>query len=89
MCKAVQSIFRNQTELGQYKIDKSQKADKINSDDLHYYEINNFKGLESDVVIFACHKKEKEEDNNQCERYVALTRARYFLFIVNIVSKTQ
>lgn len=82
-----QSVFRNQSELGQYKIDKSQKADKIISDDLHYYEINNFKGLESDVVIFVCHKKDKEEDNNQCERYVALTRARYFLYIVNIITK--
>ena len=82
-----QSVFRNQTELGQYKIDKSQKADKIISDDLHYYEINTFKGLESDVVIFVCHKKDKEEDNNQCERYVALTRARYFLYIVNIITK--
>ena len=82
-----QSVFRNQTDLGAYMIDKSQKANTINSNDLHYYEINNFKGLESDVVIFICHLKNDQSDDNQCEKYVALTRARYYLYIVNVTTK--
>ena len=43
--------------------------------DIKFYTVSEYKGLESDVIIYV-HKK----NNNKSVNYVAYTRARYFLY---------
>lgn len=44
-----------------------------------------FKGLESDVIIYLVNEYENvpRNDVKKCKEYVALTRARYYLYVLN------
>jgi DNA helicase IV len=45
--------------------------------------IQGFKGLEADVVILLNHLKEETLDNKQL--YVGYTRARFYLYVIEIL----
>ena len=50
-----------------------------------YRTIQGFKGLESDVVVFVNHtyKNEPQTDGIRAMLYAALTRARFYLYVIN------
>ena len=77
------SILKNTNELASFQINSSQEIETINDGNIHFFEVINFKGIESSIVIYLNHRFNEEEDQ-ECMKYVALTRARYFLYIINI-----
>ena len=77
------SILRNTDGLGAILIDKSQNSGKINDGTVSFFEAQHFKGMESDIIIYINHTGNGLAEN-QCAKYVALTRARYFMYIINV-----
>ena len=57
-----------------------------NTDSIAYRTIQGFKGLESDVVIYINHtyKDEPKTESVRATLYTAQTRARFYLYILNI-----
>lgn len=82
-----ENILSSEDSIGAIEIDKSENFDIIDKEVLRCYTISAFKGLEADVVILlnqvsSGDKKTKEE---LCQQYVALTRARYYLYVINAI----
>jgi hypothetical protein len=79
------SILANDTHIGAYQITSTDPAN-IHETEICFKTIAEYKGLESDIVIFLNHECSDylytEIDNNN--EYVALTRARYYLYILEI-----
>lgn len=77
------SVLAEETQLGQYKIIPSGKAD--GTKDILFRTVSEYKGLESDVVIYLTSPQHREIDvrARKKEDYVAYTRARYYLYIVH------
>lgn len=77
------SVLANTVSVGGCPIDGS----IVTSTDSHiaYRTIQGFKGLESDVVIFVNHtyKNEPQTDGVRATLYSALTRARFYLYVIN------
>lgn len=74
----ISKVFKNLNEIGRWNITNKKKGFKEN--EIPFYEIADFKGLESDVIIFINHNTCSPE-----ELYVAYTRARYYLYEINVV----
>ena len=77
-----QSAFANELQVGKYSIQSGAATNK--SDEILFRSIADYKGLESDVVIYVKSPQHKRIDERakKKEDYVAYTRARYYLYIV-------
>lgn len=77
-----ESVLSGETRIGAYPIVFSTK-DRGDGDIL-FMTASEYKGLESDVVIYLKSRRDAEVDGplRNKENYVALTRARYYLYIV-------
>ncbi len=57
----------------------------IEDDVIRYYSVKDFKGMEADIIVYINHiKTQTLEVKELCEQYVALTRPRYYLYVLNI-----
>jgi DNA helicase IV len=77
-----QTILANETHIGAFEIaEKSKTANKI-----LFSTTKEFKGLESDVVIYLNRDVKGLPDTllQKTNRYVAITRARYYLYILKM-----
>lgn len=77
-----ESILRNEDAVGPFAL----SFDIADTSTLRFATVTDFKGMESDVVIFLNHSKEITGSPvvEACEQYVALTRARYYLYVLNV-----
>ena len=79
------SVINNEEYIGSFRIDKSNNLSIIEEDAIRYFSVTDFKGMEADIIVFINHIKAKElEVKELCEQYVALTRSRYYLYVLNI-----
>ena len=73
------TVLVDDAYVDSFKIDSiakwNLKREVIGCNDIKFYTVSEYKGLESDVIIYV-HKK----NNNKSVNYVAYTRARYFLY---------
>lgn len=84
-CSYEDSIICNEEYIGSFRIDKSNNLSIIEDDMIRYCSVKNFKGMEADIIVYINHIKTKElEVKELCEQYVALTRPRYYLYVLNI-----
>ena len=82
------SILKNEDCIGAYKIDKVKNISIIDDDSIRFCTVRDFKGLEADIIVFLNHierdSRTVSEAVKTCEEYVALTRPRYYLYVLNI-----
>ena len=80
--KFEESVLSEETKLGIYSIAFSSLERK--EDEILYMTASEYKGLESDIVIYLKNKLDYEVDGQlrNRENYVAYTRARYYLYVV-------
>lgn len=84
-CSYEDSIICNEEYIGSFRVDKSNNLSIIEDDVIRYCSVKNFKGMEADIIVYINHIKTKElEVKELCEQYVALTRPRYYLYVLNI-----
>lgn len=84
-CDYEESIISNEEFIGSFRIDKVNNSSIIEEGTIRYSSVKDFKGMEADIIVFINHIKAKELDVKElCEQYVALTRARYYLYVLNI-----
>lgn len=87
-CNYEDSIISNEEYVGSFRIDKSNNLSIIEDDVIRYCSVKNFKGMEADIIVYINHIRNKTfEAKELCEQYVALTRARYYLYVLNITIK--
>lgn len=79
------SVLAGETHVGGFDI-SFVDLDKITDTQICFKTIEQFKGLEADVVIYLENEYENvpKNDVKRCKEYVALTRARYYLYILSI-----
>lgn len=81
------SILKNEDCIGAYRIDKQNNISIIDDDSIRFFTIREFKGLEADIIVFLNHTERDSTEPDavkKCEEYVALTRPRYYLYVLNI-----
>ncbi|MBF8435519.1 NERD domain-containing protein/DEAD/DEAH box helicase [Halanaerobiaceae bacterium Z-7014] len=80
------SILSNKTEIGSFKIKEKLPWELNNENEISYITLQSFKGLESDVVIYLNHSEESYNLDYDIKKYeyVAYTRARFYLYVLNI-----
>ena len=84
-CNYEDSIISNEEYVGSFRIDKSNNLSIIEDGVIRYCSVKDFKGMEADIIVYINHIKTKTlEVKELCEQYVALTRARYYLYVLNI-----
>lgn len=78
------SIMSNETQVGAYKL-VNKSIGLIESSEVAFRTVSDFKGLEADVVIHLMHTYQNMpvDFNVKQNKYVALTRARYYMYILN------
>ena len=83
------SVLSTESGIGRLGIDKSEKFDIIDADTIRFFTVPSFKGMEADIIIFLNHVKKYEALSKEeiCTQYVALTRARYYLYVLNILNQ--
>lgn len=83
------SVLANEEYVGAFRIDKLNDNDII-EDAIRFRTVEEFKGLEADVVIYLMHTLTRQPRTKKvrCNQYVALTRARYYLYILNTKIKS-
>lgn len=83
------SVLSTESGIGRLGIDKSEKFDIIDADTIRFFTVPSFKGMEADIIIFLNHVKKHEALSKEeiCAQYVALTRARYYLYVLNILNQ--
>lgn len=78
------SILSNETQIGAYKI-THKNLNEVSNEEICVKTAEEFKGLEANIVIYLT-KNDETFPNDTIKRskeYVALTRARYYLYILN------
>ena len=84
-CNYEDSIICNEEYIGPFRIDKSNNLSIIEEDTIRYCSVKDFKGMEADIIVYINHITSKAlEIKELCEQYVALTRPRYYLYVLNI-----
>ena len=84
-CDYEESIIGNEEYIGSFRIDKTNNLSIIEEDAIRYCSVKDFKGMEADIIVFINHISNRElEVKELCEQYVALTRPRYYLYVLNI-----
>ena len=81
-----ESILNSEEYVGPFRIDKSENMSIILDESVRYSTVKNFKGMEADIIIYINHIKKIESSGIEqlCQEYVALTRPRYYLYVLNI-----
>lgn len=76
------SVLAGETKLGIYSLVFSTLD--WQEDEILFMTASDYKGLESDIVIYLKNKKDSDVDGQlrNRENYVAYTRARYYLYVV-------
>lgn len=79
-----ESMLYTETRIGAYDISFKPLRD-IGDSEICFKTTDEFKGLEADIVIYLKNGYEQPAVGNveKCREYVALTRARYYLYILN------
>lgn len=79
------SALSGEDKIGTFDINTGSAAKKEN--EICFRTVSEYKGLESDVVIYITSPKHKEIDDRarNKEDYVAYTRARYYLYLIEQV----
>ena len=84
-CDYEDSIICNEEYIGSFRIDKYNNLSIMEDDIIRYCSVKDFKGMEADIIVYINHIKNRTlEDKELCEQYVALTRPRYYLYVLNI-----
>lgn len=84
-CDYEDSIIGNEEYVGSFRIDKTNNLSIIEEDAIRYCSVKDFKGMEADIIVFINHISNRDlEVKELCEQYVALTRPRYYLYVLNI-----
>ena len=80
------SILNTEQRIGAFDISFADLTN-ISDSQISVKTIEEFKGLEADVVIYlrSDYKNVPMSERRICKEYVALTRARYYLYILNTV----
>lgn len=85
-----ESILKGEEYIGSLAIDKGGNKSIITNETIRFSSVKAFKGMEADIVIYINHKKKETDIEMQveeaCEQYVALTRPRYYLYVLNITA---
>lgn len=78
------SILANETKVGAFDI-TFDSFNETKANQICFKTVEEFKGLESDIVIYLMHDYENMPASKVRNRkeYVAITRARYYLYILN------
>lgn len=78
------SALAGETRVGAYNL-TFKHFKNIGSGEICFKTVEEFKGLESDVVIYLTHEFTDlpNSDIEKIKEYVAITRARYYLFVLN------
>lgn len=78
------SILAGEQRIGAYNISFKALRD-VTEDEICFKTSESFKGLEADIVIYLKFNYEAPPSliTERCKEYVALTRARYYLYILN------
>ena len=76
------SVLCDCDQIGGYRISVIGKTEE---NSIKFREVEDFKGLESDIVIFINHTYKNEMMTNSVRsvQYTALTRARFYLYVVD------
>lgn len=79
-----QSILADEDKIGAYSLSFG-SFDSVNSDEICFKTAEEFKGLEANIVIYLKHNFENipETEIHHKREYVAITRARYYLYILS------
>lgn len=82
-----QSILNGIDEVGAYKL-VYKSFDDVKENEINFRTAEQFKGLEADIVICLRHTyvNMPEDEYQKRSQYVAYTRARYYLYIINTIS---
>lgn len=82
------SILAGEERIGAYNLAFKQHKD-IGADEICFKTAEEFKGLESNVVIYLTHEFTNLPSSTTDNRkdYVAITRARYYLYVLNTKCK--
>jgi len=80
------SILKDEQYVGQFVIDRDEKMHIIADDAIRFNTVKGFKGMEADIVIYLNHveKVASLSAEQLYESYVALTRPRYYLYVLNV-----
>lgn len=80
------SILKDEVLVGQFRIDKAENNSIIKNDIIRFSTVTNFKGMEADIIIYLNHTQKMANSTTEqlCESYVALTRPRYYLYVLNV-----
>lgn len=76
-----ESILKDSYSFGRYTF--VEKNEDLKENEILFKLDKDFKGLESDIVIYLKHKK--DDINNLTRRYISYTRARFYLYVISIV----
>lgn len=81
------SILSGEEYIGALRIDNYGNSSIIREDSIRFSTVKDFKGMEADIIIFINHKENSKPLGVEqlCEEYVALTRPRYYLYVLNII----
>lgn len=84
----VNSILAGEQRIGAYNLVFKHYND-VTDDEICFKTAEEFKGLESNVVIYLIHEFTNlpSSDIDNRKEYVAITRARYYLYVLNIKCK--
>ena len=82
------SILAGEQRIGAYNLVFKHYKD-VNEDEICFKTAEEFKGLESNVVIYLTHEFTNLPSSiiDNRKEYVAITRARYYLYVLNIKCK--
>lgn len=78
------SILINENSISNYIFfDYETESRKIlEYNEIAFYKDTNYKGLESDIIIYINHDK---NNKNLKQKYIAYTRARFYLYVINLI----
>ena len=84
------SILATENRIGSYDISFSDLSD-IADTEICFKTTEQFKGLEADIIIYlkAGYQNAPSGNTQRCKEYVALTRSRYYLYILNIKKESR
>lgn len=79
-----ESLLNTETRIGAFDI-SFKPLREISDSEICFKTTDEFKGLEADIVIYLKNGYEQPvvDSVERCREYVALTRARYYLYILN------
>lgn len=80
------SVLADDTRIGGYDISFKQLSE-INDNEICFKTVEEFKGLEADIIIYIKNEYEKlpKDVLIRSREYIAITRARYYLYILNTI----